>query len=91
MSLEYCFTQNDQFLAEIWPFSQGVFRCTTKWKERGKDVICDLFFENFSKPEPPTRKVSKWGLRWGHELSKNVDFTSFGALRKKQSVSSLCC
>jgi len=60
--------------------------------ERGvRKVIFGLFFENFSNPEPQTRKLSKWGLILGHKLSKNVDFTSFGALRKKQSVSSLCC
>jgi len=48
-------------------------------------------FANFSKLEPQIRKVGKWGLRWDHKISKNFDFTSFGALRKKQSMSSLCC
>jgi len=73
MSLEYLFTQNDPFVAEIWPFSQGVSGCGTKWKKRGIKVIFGLFFENFSKNEPQTRKVGKWVSRGAHNLSKNSD------------------
>jgi len=51
MYLEYFFTQNDQFFAEIWPFSQGVSRCITKWKEGQKGDFWP-FFENFSRPKP---------------------------------------
>jgi len=61
----------------IWTFAQGVSRCTTKWKKRGKKVIFGLFFANFSKNEPWSRKVGKWVLRGGHNISKNAMFPSF--------------
>jgi len=58
-------------------------------EKEGKKVIFGLVFANFSKPKPQTRKVGKLALRGGRNISKRVDFTSFGALRKKCSVSSL--
>ena len=74
MYLEYFFTHKDPFLTEIWPFSQGVSRCATKWKKRGRKVIFGLFFANLKKTEAYNKKVGKWVLRESHNISKNVYF-----------------
>jgi len=84
MYLEYFFTKNDLFFAEICPFSHGVCRCITKWKKSGRKVIFSLFFTNFSKSDSQTRKVGKWVLRGGHNISKNSDFPSFRALARSK-------
>jgi len=61
-------------------FSQDVSRSAAPVKMSGRMMI---FYPFFSKFEPSLRKLMKWVLRGGHELSKNASHFSFGGLRKK--------
>jgi hypothetical protein len=48
-------------------------------------VFCH-FFAFFSKTKPPLQNMRKWVFRGWQDLSKNVDLSSNGGLRKKRSA-----